>query len=186
MQGQRLVVDLDFEGLMTAAEVSSICNQLMHAYSANSRAAVPCHLHFTSVKVLLECFCVCAHGVDRLFHHGSSWRVVAAFSMLMEGASSVQYIVMVSHKSAVDPGKLNRYPVACNVGCYPAAASTSALWLRELEGKYCALDHSSGLWGTDHGKVSAAVGEPPLPYRSHEALSLTSTCLRKSSSGWCT
>jgi hypothetical protein len=55
-QGQRLVVDLDFEGLMTPAEVSSICNQLMHSYSANSRAAVPCHLHFTSVKVLRACF----------------------------------------------------------------------------------------------------------------------------------
>jgi hypothetical protein len=86
MQGQRLVVDLDFEGLMTAAEVSSICNQLMHAYSANSRAAVPCHLHFTSVKVLLGCFCVVAHGMNWLFHHGSSWRVVAALSMQKEGA----------------------------------------------------------------------------------------------------
>lgn len=51
-QGQRIVIDLDFEGLMTPQEQSSIANQLMHSYSANSRAAVPCHLHFTSVKVL--------------------------------------------------------------------------------------------------------------------------------------
>lgn len=49
--GQRVVIDLDFEGLMTPAELSSICNQLMHSYSANSRAATPCHLHFTSVTV---------------------------------------------------------------------------------------------------------------------------------------
>jgi len=45
-----VVVDLDFEEQMTQSEINSICHQLMHSYSANSRAAAPCHLHFTSIK----------------------------------------------------------------------------------------------------------------------------------------
>lgn len=59
-----MVVDLDFEEQMTQSEINSICHQLMHSYSANSRAAAPCHLHFTSIKAR---FCASSQWWSRLY-----------------------------------------------------------------------------------------------------------------------
>lgn len=49
-EGQGIVIDLDFEEQMTESEVRSLCGQLQYAYSSNTRAAVPCHLYFTSLQ----------------------------------------------------------------------------------------------------------------------------------------
>lgn len=46
-----MVVDLDFEDKMTDTEIRSLCQQLAYAYGENTRAAVPCHLALTSLKV---------------------------------------------------------------------------------------------------------------------------------------
>jgi hypothetical protein len=49
--GQRIVIDLDFEGFMTDVEVNSMVYQLTFCYAANKAAAAPCHLYLTSVTV---------------------------------------------------------------------------------------------------------------------------------------
>ena len=48
--GQGIVIDLDFEKQMTEGEIKSLCSQLQYSYASNTRAAVPCHLHFTSLQ----------------------------------------------------------------------------------------------------------------------------------------
>ena len=50
LDGQGIVIDLDFEKEMTESEIKSLCGQLQYSYSSNTRAAVPCHLHFTSLQ----------------------------------------------------------------------------------------------------------------------------------------
>ena len=50
--GQGVVIDLDFEKQMTETEIRSLCGQLQYCYASNTRAAVPCHLYFTSLQVL--------------------------------------------------------------------------------------------------------------------------------------
>ncbi|GAB4820864.1 hypothetical protein N2152v2_007910 [Parachlorella kessleri] len=49
-EGQRLVIDLDFEDKMSESEIKSLCQQLSYAYGANTKAVVPCHFVFTSLK----------------------------------------------------------------------------------------------------------------------------------------
>ena len=49
--GQGVVIDLDFDEHMTESELKSLCGQLQYSYSSNTRAAVPCHLYFTSMQV---------------------------------------------------------------------------------------------------------------------------------------
>ena len=51
--GQGVVIDLDFEGQMTEAEIKSLCGQLQYLYASNTRAAVPCHLYLASLQVNL-------------------------------------------------------------------------------------------------------------------------------------
>ena len=53
-EGQGIVIDLDFEEQMTESEVKSLCGQLQYAYSSNTRAAVPCHLYFTSLQASIS------------------------------------------------------------------------------------------------------------------------------------
>ncbi|KAK9828386.1 hypothetical protein WJX81_002797 [Elliptochloris bilobata] len=47
--GQRIIIDLDFADFMTDQELRSLAQQLSFSYAANARAAVPAHLHLTSV-----------------------------------------------------------------------------------------------------------------------------------------
>ena len=49
--GQGIVIDLDFEEQMKETEIKSLCGQLQYCYSSNIRAALPCHLYFTSMQV---------------------------------------------------------------------------------------------------------------------------------------
>ena len=48
--GQRIVIDLEFENLMTDNELKSISQQLAYCYGANTRAPVPAHLILSGVK----------------------------------------------------------------------------------------------------------------------------------------
>ncbi|GAX83780.1 hypothetical protein CEUSTIGMA_g11205.t1 [Chlamydomonas eustigma] len=48
--GPDLVIDLDFEGLMSGSELKHLCQQLCYSYSANGRVANPCHLHLVGFK----------------------------------------------------------------------------------------------------------------------------------------
>ena len=50
-EGQTIIIDCDFEEQMTENEIKSLCGQLGYCYSSNVRAAKPCHLCFTSLKV---------------------------------------------------------------------------------------------------------------------------------------
>lgn len=47
---QRVVIDLDFEGMMPEGDLRSLCQQLSYSYSSNKRAAKPLHLHFLGFK----------------------------------------------------------------------------------------------------------------------------------------
>ena len=49
--GQGIVLDLDFQDLMTEQETRSLVGQLQFAYAANCKAEVPAHLYFTSLNV---------------------------------------------------------------------------------------------------------------------------------------
>ena len=49
--GQGIVLDLDFQDLMTEQEMRSLVGQLQFAYAANCKAEVPAHLYFTSFSV---------------------------------------------------------------------------------------------------------------------------------------
>ncbi|KAF3796618.1 tRNA (guanine(9)-N1)-methyltransferase [Nymphaea thermarum] len=46
-EGQRIVVDLDFPGLMAPAEINSLMQQIMYCYAVNGRCDSPCHLCLT-------------------------------------------------------------------------------------------------------------------------------------------
>eukprot|EP00798_Chlamydomonas_sp_ICE-L_P026055 gene26055-11755_t len=46
--GPKLVLDLDFEGLMVDTDVKSLCQQMKFAYADNLKMERPCHLIFTS------------------------------------------------------------------------------------------------------------------------------------------
>ena len=49
--GQGIILDLDFQDLMTEQEMRSLVGQLQFAYAANCKAEVPAHLYFTSFNV---------------------------------------------------------------------------------------------------------------------------------------
>ena len=49
--GQGIILDLDFQDLMTDQEMRSLVGQLQFAYAANCKAEVPAHLYFTSFNV---------------------------------------------------------------------------------------------------------------------------------------
>ena len=49
--GQGIILDLDFQDLMTEQETRSLVGQLQFAYAANCKAEVPAHLYFTSFNV---------------------------------------------------------------------------------------------------------------------------------------
>ena len=49
--GQGIILDLDFQDLMTEQEMRSLVGQLQFAYAANCKAEVPAHLYFTSLTV---------------------------------------------------------------------------------------------------------------------------------------
>ena len=49
--GQGIVLDLDFQDLMTEQEMRSLVGQLQFAYAANCKAEVPAHLYFTGFSV---------------------------------------------------------------------------------------------------------------------------------------
>lgn len=49
-QGQRIIVDLGFDELMTKPEMKSLAQQLIYSYSANTKASAPCHLIFTDFQ----------------------------------------------------------------------------------------------------------------------------------------
>lgn len=46
-----IVIDLNFDDLMTPKDMTSCASQLMRVYTANRRAKVPLPIHFTSLKV---------------------------------------------------------------------------------------------------------------------------------------
>ena len=47
-EGQRVAIDLDFEGLMSEPDAKHLVQQLSFAYAANKSVATPLHLQFTS------------------------------------------------------------------------------------------------------------------------------------------
>ena len=56
-KGQRVVVDLGFDSLMTEREVRSLVTQVAHLYGCNRKSAKPLHLHLTSVGQRCEEVC---------------------------------------------------------------------------------------------------------------------------------
>ena len=52
--GPTCVIDCDFDALMLDREVTSLVQQLMYAYGANRRAAIPLDFHLTSVSGRIE------------------------------------------------------------------------------------------------------------------------------------
>ncbi|XP_048132345.1 tRNA (guanine(9)-N1)-methyltransferase isoform X2 [Rhodamnia argentea] len=48
--GQKIVIDLEFAHLMSANEISSLCQQIMYCYAVNGRCAYPCHLWLTGCE----------------------------------------------------------------------------------------------------------------------------------------
>ncbi|KAJ3694722.1 hypothetical protein LUZ60_000099 [Juncus effusus] len=52
--GQKVVLDLEFEGLMSASEISSLSQQIMYCYAANGRSKNPVHLLLTGCKGEME------------------------------------------------------------------------------------------------------------------------------------
>lgn len=102
VSGQRVVIDLDFEGLMTPAELSSICNQLMHSYSANSRAAMPCHLHFTSVTGAVQ------QQIQRQLAGFDKWKVTRSSISYMDlFAGEQQRLVYLTADSDTELAQLD-------------------------------------------------------------------------------
>mmetsp|Transcript_367 Transcript_367/g.598 ORF Transcript_367/g.598 Transcript_367/m.598 type:complete len:387 (-) Transcript_367:758-1918(-) len=49
-QSQKLVIDLDFEGLMPETDERHLCQQISYSYSANSKVLQPCHMHLLGLK----------------------------------------------------------------------------------------------------------------------------------------
>lgn len=77
-RGQRIVVDLEFENLMTENELKSIAQQLAYCYGANTRASVPAHLILTGVKgKMLDCLHRQTTGLD-------NWMVTLTEKSYME------------------------------------------------------------------------------------------------------
>ena len=56
-KGQRVVVDLGFDSLMTEREVRSLVTQVAHLYGCNRKSAKPLHLHLASVGQRCEEVC---------------------------------------------------------------------------------------------------------------------------------
>ena len=50
LTGQRIIVDLGFDDLMTDIELKSLAQQLIYSYSANTKSQAPCHLIFTDFQ----------------------------------------------------------------------------------------------------------------------------------------
>lgn len=52
--GQKVVIDLDFDGRMAEKDVRSLAQQLTYCYSSNIKAAQPCHLHLLGAAGTLK------------------------------------------------------------------------------------------------------------------------------------
>ncbi|KAJ4850726.1 hypothetical protein Tsubulata_037805 [Turnera subulata] len=50
LNGQNIVIDLDFSHLMTDSEIHSLVQQIMYCYSVNGRSPSPCHLWLTGCQ----------------------------------------------------------------------------------------------------------------------------------------
>ena len=53
-EGQRIVIDYDFESYMHQGEIKSIIQQTMFAYGINASVSQPCHFILTSIKGAIE------------------------------------------------------------------------------------------------------------------------------------
>lgn len=51
---QKLAIDLDFEGLMTAGELKSLCQQLSYSYSIAVNGEQQMHLHLLGAEGDIE------------------------------------------------------------------------------------------------------------------------------------
>ena len=54
IEGQRIVIDFDFESYMHQGEIKSTIQQTMFTYGINASVSQPCHLILTSIKGAIE------------------------------------------------------------------------------------------------------------------------------------
>lgn len=66
-EGQRIVIDYDFESYMHVGEIKSIVQQTNFTYGMNGKAAYPCHLILTSIRGGIE------KAFDRQLPSRHSW-----------------------------------------------------------------------------------------------------------------
>jgi tRNA (guanine9-N1)-methyltransferase len=69
VDGQRIVIDLDFESYMHEGEIKSIIQQIAFSYGMNKNAAHPCHLILSSVSGAIR------QAFDRQFKDNGAWYV---------------------------------------------------------------------------------------------------------------
>lgn len=69
VDGQRIVIDLDFESYMHEGEIKSIIQQIAYSYGMNKNAAHPCHLILTSVVGGIR------QAFDRQYKDNGAWYV---------------------------------------------------------------------------------------------------------------
>jgi tRNA (guanine9-N1)-methyltransferase len=90
VQGQRILVDLDFAHLMTATEIKSIVQQLLFCYGVNVRASVPCHLMFSSIDGAIK------EAIDRQIPSFDAWKVTQSplpyMQLLQEDKQDIVYL----------------------------------------------------------------------------------------------
>eukprot|EP00208_Stichococcus_sp_RCC1054_P006353 CAMPEP_0206144746 /NCGR_PEP_ID=MMETSP1473-20131121/25139_1 /ASSEMBLY_ACC=CAM_ASM_001109 /TAXON_ID=1461547 /ORGANISM="Stichococcus sp, Strain RCC1054" /LENGTH=446 /DNA_ID=CAMNT_0053540675 /DNA_START=271 /DNA_END=1611 /DNA_ORIENTATION=+ len=101
--GQRVVIDLDFEGCMTETEVHSMAHQLQHCYAANNQAAVPCHLYLTGVTGQIK------QAIQRQLAGFENWQVTASDKPYMDLFGSEQqrtHLVYLTADSEQELGEL--------------------------------------------------------------------------------
>ncbi len=66
-EGQRIVIDYDFESYMHSGEIKSIVQQTNFSYGMNGKSVHPCHLILTSIKGDIE------KAFDRQIPSRNSW-----------------------------------------------------------------------------------------------------------------
>ncbi|KAL1521231.1 hypothetical protein AB1Y20_020903 [Prymnesium parvum] len=103
-----VVIDCDFDALMSEREVSSLVQQLMYAYGANRRADAPVDLHLTSVSGRVAAGLAKINGFDSWRHktppltpHEASYLQVFAPAELVYLSSEAEETLTALEPSAV-------------------------------------------------------------------------------------
>ncbi|XP_057765091.1 tRNA (guanine(9)-N1)-methyltransferase isoform X2 [Salvia miltiorrhiza] len=79
VNGQNVVIDLEFAHLMTSTELSSLVQQIMYCYAINGRCALPAHIWLTGCKGEMQNQLMRIPGYDRWLIEKEDQSYIEAF-----------------------------------------------------------------------------------------------------------